>query len=629
MAKRTALPRGKSQPAAKGEKKIRGARRKRAAARPPVPSTDVTLASLWEFLAPGMWRYEVLLWPPDVFALVGAVLERTGGYRYVVSKHWPPAPPAQKGAKMKSPAGHSGAWPRYMRDVGARWRWAVAQPDPMSQVEQFPTEILEWWGTAVRFAARTGICQLEARIEKEQRSELLDTLLQLWAAADEACAGAGLPYDPRLFSNSASYLNFLREADDCLMRPRGPNQPATLCRAVKSGEVIVLPKLHTPQCGVTLRSLSHHLAFTSMREVVPVWRPLTSKISSIAPGTTTMDGGHSLNLLLLPWPEEIDPVAFSPADAVDRGHPPHRRFNYAPPHRADRAARLEAALKRATAMVGRVDGVVLPELSMESSAATRELATILWRTNPSGLFIAGVGEMIDGVGVNKAVVHVKAGDSELEPLEQEKHHRWQLDRAQIEQYGLGGRLDPFTSWWENTRIGRRRVGFMTLRPWLTMTVLICEDLARQEPVAEVVRAVGPNLVIALLMDGPQLCGRWPARYATVLAEDPGSSVLTLTSIGMAKLCRPGGIKPSRVIGLWKDRNRAPTEIELPDKAVGVVLSLTYQPQTERSLDHRDDGGGSYHLYLGGCHGVFIDEPKNSARDERNAAGSLTRTSSGP
>jgi len=52
-----------------------------------------------------------------------------------------------------------------------------------------------------------------------------------------------------------------------------------------------------------------------------------------------------------------------------------------------------------------------------------------------------------------------------------------------------------------------------------LTVLICEDLARLDPVNDLVRAVGPNLVMSLLMDGPQLTTRWPARYATVLADD--------------------------------------------------------------------------------------------------------------
>jgi hypothetical protein len=66
------------------------------------------------------------------------------------------------------------------------------------------------------------------------------------------------------------------------------------------------------------------------------------------------------------------------------------------------------------------------------------------------------------------------------------------------------------------------------------SVLICADLARQDPAADLIRAVGPNLLIALLMDGPQLSHRWPARYAAVPAEDPGTSVQTLTSLGMAE-----------------------------------------------------------------------------------------------
>jgi hypothetical protein len=50
------------------------------------------------------------------------------------------------------------------------------------------------------------------------------------------------------------------------------------------------------------------------------------------------------------------------------------------------------------------------------------------------------------------------------------------------------------------------------------------------PGADVMNAIGPNLVIALLMDGPQREHRWPGRYATVLADDPGSAVLTVTCL---------------------------------------------------------------------------------------------------
>jgi hypothetical protein len=58
-----------------------------------------------------------------------------------------------------------------------------------------------------------------------------------------------------------------------------------------------------------------------------------------------------------------------------------------------------------------------------------------------------------------------------------------------------------------------------------------EDLARPDPVGDLVRSVGPNLVIALLMDGPQLRARWSGRYAMSLADDPGSFVLSVTSLG--------------------------------------------------------------------------------------------------
>jgi hypothetical protein len=34
-------------------------------------------------------------------------------------------------------------------------------------------------------------------------------------------------------------------------------------------------------------------------------------------------------------------------------------------------------------------------------------------------------------------------------------------------------------------------------PHNTWSVLICEDLARQDPAADLIRAVGPNLLIAL------------------------------------------------------------------------------------------------------------------------------------
>ena len=191
-------------------------------------------------------------------------------------------------------------------------------------------------------------------------------------------------------------------------------------------------------------------------------------------------------------------------------------------------------------------------------------------------------------------------------VKQYKHHRWQLDKRQIVQYGLGGQLDPNMLWWEHTSTQARKLTFVSLLGWLSFSFLVCEDLARQEPVARLVRAVGPNLVIALLMDGPQLAGRWPDRYATVLADDPGSSVLTLTSIGMAQLSRPPGVSPSRSVALWKDaKSGAARQIDLPAGADGLVLNLARHLEEEWSADGRTDGGVAGYPILAGVHPVRI------------------------
>jgi hypothetical protein len=151
-------------------------------------------------------------------------------------------------------------------------------------------------------------------------------------------------------------------------------------------------------------------------------------------------------------------------------------------------------------------------------------------------------------------------------------------------------LAPDKLWWECVAINDRCLTFVALEPWLTVCVLICEDLARQDPIAEVVRAVGPNLVVALLMDGPQLASRWSARYSLVLADDPGSSVLTLTNAGMVDLCRgPGRVLDSRCVALWQDAvNGRPLEIILPANAAGLVLSLRVDQVEEFTADGRTD-----------------------------------------
>src|SRR5215472_1078114 len=122
-------------------------------------------------------------------------------------------------------------------------------------------------------------------------------------------------------------------------------------------------------------------------------------------------------------------------------------------------------------------------------------------------------------------------------IRQNKHHRWSLDESQINQYHLGSVLHPHIRWWEAMEVPRRALQFVEVAE-LAIVSLVCEDLAESDNVAELIRSVGPTVVITGLLDGPQLTSRWSARYASVLADDPGSAVLTLTSFGMVNRSRP-------------------------------------------------------------------------------------------
>ncbi|KAG1247695.1 hypothetical protein G6F65_020026 [Rhizopus arrhizus] len=189
-------------------------------------------------------------------------------------------------------------------------------------------------------------------------------------------------------------------------------------------------------------------------------------------------------------------------------------------------------------------------------------------------------------------------------LSKNKHNRWKIEKNQIQSYGLGGTLSCQSEWWENIEIKPREVNFFAFTDDLVVCPLICEDLARQDPVADVVRSVGPNMVIALLMDGPQLSNRWSARYASVLADDPGSSVLTLSSLGMVNISRPPrGADRRQVIASWREAQGGFVEIDLPPGTHGALLNVQFVRETEQTVDGRGDSGVASCPTLTGIHYV--------------------------
>ncbi len=529
-------------------------------------------------------------WPPDVFACCASILHETGAFERAV---------ALEGEAVLPPD-----WARQAKSVGESWREAFAttnrSPDGQASEPSPPAEVLAAWDELA-----TSEVGLDGLFREEGRTTVR-LLLMLLGFSDEACKGVGVrSEDP---PSGAMLPLALARLDASDWR--------TLCDKVPMDRVCVLPKQHTPQRGLTLRSFSHHLALIPSVGVAARWyRP--NRATDRARARLDL-----LNILVLPWPERVDRRAFSAVrphgDARAHLAGAFRYFRYGAPGIPDLERRLEAALVAASTEAEPVDLVVLPEMALRESELDI-VARVCHRHNCA--LIAGMQTVpTDGQATeNCAVIDTSAwlgreGNKSPTPLRgrQRKHHRWCLDASQIRGYGLEGRLPTSCDNWEWTSIGQREVGFHTVERWLTISALVCEDLARRDPVAQVVRAVGPNLVVALLMDGPQLSNRWGARYASVLAEDPGCSVLTVTSLGMAALSREhcakmGWADRSRAVALWRDITGPDTIIELPEGANAAVLHVVCKSHEEFSADGRGDGGVAFFPVLSGWRPLSVPD----------------------
>ena len=539
-------------------------------------------------------------WPPDMFAVAATVLKRTGAYLC-------------EGIADENE----------LQDVSSAWRRLLT---PGSHL--VPGQVGKRWSELISEADDIDTDSLLVRAQKPDApcDRIVLNLRWLLMAADEACNGAGLFFLPQqeMPSGEDDIRFYLRCADDLFWKWWRPKEApsSSLCEEVHPTRAVVLPKLHVSPAGLTLNNLSHNLALCDVgTDVAPIWRwiPSTHHLK---------EERTSINLLVVPHPRRVYPRSFAQApEAPARLKGPY--FSYtAPELTPEERERIVAAAEAVQHHHGRLDAIVLPEMACGSTdfdELCRDLGQ--WATADGSacdcaqqksrlardglVVIAGVADRDEtAVGTNKhagtnqvAVSFQVAGLRVAPANQQAKHHRWRLDGGQVRQYGLGSQLDPRQAWWEDIEITQRKLYFWSITEWLTMSVMLCEDLARQEPVAEMVRAVGPNLVIALLADGPQRKDRWSARYATVLAEDPGCSVLTVTSLGMSLMSRPHGKPESRVIALWKDASESAVEIDLPPGAFALLLSLTREEDaTVTTVDGRTAKDAT-RLKLSGIHPV--------------------------
>ncbi len=227
-------------------------------------------------------------------------------------------------------------------------------------------------------------------------------------------------------------------------------------------------------------------------------------------------------MLLLPWPLRIRETDFVPVPGSVRRpeREPFGFFRYEPSEPLDLelvGGLLDAALDE----VDSVDVVAMPEGCLRPRDVAG-LESLLGRRGVS-LLVAGLRIDLQEEGRmprNGVHIGVHLGDQWWH-YRQHKHHRWFLDGGQVEQYNIAGALHPSVRWWEEMEIPRRSVTLLELGNGITVAAVVCEDLARIDGVAELLRSVGPTLVVTLLLDGPQLASRWTSRYAGVLADDTG------------------------------------------------------------------------------------------------------------
>ena len=542
---------------------------------------DPTVGSLWSDVSGSVPDDDLLPWPADVFALAGTVLRRTHAYRFAVSppagRHWPP----RRG------------WDDVVSEAAEQWCAWVDEPSGKP-----PPLLTDAWAVLREDSA------VPVNDVRDGRAwPLVEALLTLLAASDEASAGLAGTIGPVRSAGS----RYRGRATELLART------GSLAR-IPTHRLRVLPKVRTPPSGISFRSLSRYLCLRDP-SVDVAWHK--------APARRAGSRQQHSNVLLLPWPLRIRSRDFRPRPgSVQRSeNEPFGTFDFDPAEPFDLGL-VERAVLAALDEVDVLDAVVLPE-SCVPAELLHPLEAVLARHGVTVL-LAGVREKVEDPlrqPANWVHLGVHVGGCWAD-YRQNKHHRWFLDESQITQYQLGGALHPGVRWWEAMEVPPRALQVLELGEGLTLVAVICEDLARLDEVAELVRDIGPTLVVTILLDGPQLASRWTARYASVLADDPGSSVLTLSAAGMVHRSRPPGMPPSSVVALWKDATRGLREIELAPGASGVLLSMAFSRARRRAADGRTPRDNATGLTVAGVHQVApVGTPQERAAPHDGVTGS--------
>ncbi|PST87269.1 hypothetical protein C9I87_18255 [Photobacterium iliopiscarium] len=509
--------------------------------------------SFFESEQSGKSLIQTLLWPMTSFHIIAYIFDTNDSYQGVV---------ASLGQKTWSKRDREEA-----KEIGNEWAKYLSQsPIPRQSI---PLKLHELFFEVFKERRPVGTEMQLSRLLIDEN--FMTNALKLLIASDQ-CA---------------------RKIEHLLSRPKNPNLVSDYMNNISTDSGIktlsegldsygsIHVKTMTPQSGISINSLSHSIAY-----VKPGIDCFTLK------GRTQKKNDDLYHVLILPWPLNIERDFFS----IDTNPPlemdPNNFGFFAYNNKEKITTEMVLyAINEAEKEVSFPDLVVIPECAIakdESNLLAQEL--IDYFTSNSihpPLFIYGAYDHSQPGQYGKnylEFIYYDDFNNRNIRVDQPKHHRWALDRNQIISYKLGTKLTPKKKWWENCEINSRKI-ISYFDDDTHICPLICEDLARQDPIAPVVRSLGPSLVVALLLDGPQMKGRWPEKYAGVLAEDPGSSVLSVSPYGMTQRSTGLGYPPSSSVALWSDGDTT-VSLDLTEKKVGISLALEKRSVEQWAADGR-------------------------------------------
>ncbi|WP_281544949.1 hypothetical protein [Grimontia sp. SpTr1] len=505
--------------------------------------------------------FQYLIWPMNTFHLIARIFDTYDVYQKVVS------------IENKSDEIEQLVTGRHART----WPMALLRSESRNSVDISP----RFYNLLYRaFGPSKVKTQIDVLLKDPK---YLNLLFELYVASD-AC---GYQIQQSIRRSSSRLISRYTEK---LISRKQRSIISSLSQCDKSYGVVQF-KSHTPQAGISLNSLSHDLAYIKPG----------IEVTALVGSSTKSEGSCEFDILILPWPLEVKNDNFQLDDKPTLQMGEEFGFFSYQNLQPITSEMLVYAIESAGESMPNL--VVIPECAVASTEKRSLLLSIRSHFSERNIFppviifgVFGEGTSTTSYGENSLELFYQNRFVGMYVAEnQQKHHRWALDAAQLNTYGLGDVLSTDKiKWWENCATGERKL--ISYRDEnVHICPLICEDLARQDPIAPILRALGPDLVIALLLDGPQIPQRWPGTYAKMLTEEPGSSVLSISPYGMTR--RSTGdidpktnknFEPSSNVALWSEAGGKRQEIELEAGRIGVLLSLKVEEAMQWSADGRGE-----------------------------------------